>query len=114
MYGTLRRGCDNKFARLLSEKAQYLSSACVPGRLYDFYAYPGAVPSDEPEQWVHGEIHLLQDPTLLALLDEYEGSEYERVAMPIKAGGATIECWIYWYIGPVTAPMIASGDWKAH
>jgi gamma-glutamylcyclotransferase (GGCT)/AIG2-like uncharacterized protein YtfP len=23
----------------------------------------------------------------------------------------TIDCWVYWYVGPVTGRLIVSGDW---
>jgi gamma-glutamylcyclotransferase (GGCT)/AIG2-like uncharacterized protein YtfP len=109
VYGTLRRGCDNQFAQLLSERGQFVDTARVPGRLYDFGPYPGAQPTDEPGAWVLGEIFYLEEPdAVLSALDEYEGREYER-AMVSTAG--KVECWIYWYIGDATGYPIASGDW---
>ncbi len=105
VYGTLRRGCDNKYARVLADRAQLVGIARVAGLLYDFGRYPGAVKGDH---WIHGEVHRLDDPELLTLLDEYEGPEYER-AMVSVAGME--ECWIYWYIGPETGRLIESGDW---
>jgi gamma-glutamylcyclotransferase (GGCT)/AIG2-like uncharacterized protein YtfP len=111
VYGTLRRGLNNRFARLLSEHAQFLSGARVPGRLYDFGRYPGAISSDQPEQWVHGEVHLLQEPSLLASLDEYEGSDFKRGMALAHLQEQTIDCWVYWYVGPVTGRLIVSGDW---
>jgi gamma-glutamylcyclotransferase (GGCT)/AIG2-like uncharacterized protein YtfP len=113
VYGTLRRGCDNQFAQLLSERGQFIDAATVPGRLYDFGRYPGARPADhandKPNEWICGEIFYLEEPgPVLAVLDEYEGPEFER-AMVSTAG--TIDCWIYWYIGDATGCLIPSGDW---
>ena len=109
VYGTLRRGCDNQFAQLLSERGQFIDAARVPGRLYDFGLYPGARPTDQLNEWVLGEIFYLEEPdAVLAALDEYEGPEFER-AMVSTAG--TMECWIYWYIGDATGRLIVSGDW---
>ena len=34
---------------------------------------------------------------LLAALDDYEGPEFERA---IDSTAGTLECWIYWYVGP--------------
>jgi gamma-glutamylcyclotransferase (GGCT)/AIG2-like uncharacterized protein YtfP len=108
VYGTLRRGSNNKFARLLSERGTFVTDARVPGRLYDFGAYPGAVASDQLGHWVHGEIHRLEDPSLLASLDEYEGSEFERARVPTTISP---NCWIYWYVGASKGRLVESGDW---
>jgi gamma-glutamylcyclotransferase (GGCT)/AIG2-like uncharacterized protein YtfP len=112
VYGTLRRGSNNQFVRLLSERGTFVTDARVPGRLYDFGAYPGAVPSDQLGHWVHGEIHRLEDPSLLASLDEYEGLEYARAMVSATLDdGQIIDCWIYWYVGDSKDSLIESGDW---
>jgi gamma-glutamylcyclotransferase (GGCT)/AIG2-like uncharacterized protein YtfP len=113
VYGTLRRGCDNQFAQLLSERARFLGAARVPGRLYDFGRYPGATPSDQANEWVIGEVFCPDEPVaLLAALDDYEGLEYERAPVPATLDdGRSIDCWIYWYVGDATGRPIPSGDW---
>jgi gamma-glutamylcyclotransferase (GGCT)/AIG2-like uncharacterized protein YtfP len=108
VYGTLRRGCDNKFALMLADRAQFVATARVPGLLYDFGQYPGAVKSDQTDRWLQGEVHRFDDPQLLALLDQYEGPEYERAMVSVTG---IQECWIYWYVGPETGRLIESGDW---
>lgn len=112
VYGTLRRGSNNKFARLLAERGQFVSTARVPGRLYDLGQYPGAVRPNAADQWVQGEIHRAGSPQLLATLDEYEGEDFERapVIAQLDDGGA-VDCWIYWYTGAVAGRLIPSGDW---
>lgn len=108
VYGTLRRGCDNQFARLLSERGKFIGEGWVSGRLYDFGSYPGASRAEQPNESILGEIfHLAEPGTLLAALDEYEGPEFERA---IVMAGA-LECWIYWYVGSDAGRPIASGDW---
>jgi gamma-glutamylcyclotransferase (GGCT)/AIG2-like uncharacterized protein YtfP len=104
VYGTLRRGCDNEHARLLAERGLFVAAANVAGRLYDFGHYPGARPSAQPDQWIHGEVFSVDD-ALLTALDEYEGTEFERAIVP------AIDCWIYWYVGTTPGQLIASGDW---
>jgi gamma-glutamylcyclotransferase (GGCT)/AIG2-like uncharacterized protein YtfP len=113
VYGTLRRGSDNKFARLLAARAEFSGPARVPGRLYDFGRYPGARYADQPDQWVIGEVFHLDEPAkLLAALDDYEGLEYERALVSATLDdGRSIECCIYWYVGSVPGEIIASGDW---
>ncbi len=108
VYGTLRRGCDNRYARLLSEQGKFVCEARVSGRLYDFGSYPGARPAERPNESILGELFYLAEPGIvLEALDEYEGAEYERTAVV----AATLECWIYWYVGPAAGRLIASGDW---
>jgi gamma-glutamylcyclotransferase (GGCT)/AIG2-like uncharacterized protein YtfP len=111
VYGTLRRGSQNKFAQLLAERAQLVAAARVQGLLYDFGSYPGAVPSNQASNWIVGEIHSFEDSQLLSLLDEYEGSEYERAITPAHTGSGRIDCSIYWYVGTVGGRPITSGDW---
>jgi gamma-glutamylcyclotransferase (GGCT)/AIG2-like uncharacterized protein YtfP len=111
VYGTLRRGSNNKFARMLAGQAQLVGSARLPGLLYDFGRYPGAVVSDQPDQWVHGEVYCFEDARLLASLDEYEGSEFERAMAPAQGENGVIDCWIYWYVGPAAGRLVTSGDW---
>ena len=108
VYGTLRRGSDNKFALLLAERAQFVGAARVAGLLYDFGRYPGAVKSDQSDGWVQGEVYRLSDTEVLTLLDEYEGPEFERSRVSVAG---IQECWIYWYVGPATGRLIVSGDW---
>jgi gamma-glutamylcyclotransferase (GGCT)/AIG2-like uncharacterized protein YtfP len=110
VYGTLRRGSNNQFARLLIDQARFVGAARVRGRLYDFGPYPGAKPSDE---YLHGEVfRLSQSSNLLAELDDYEGPEFERATLSaLLNDGGTIDCWIYWYVGPAQGRVIASGDW---
>ncbi len=112
VYGTLRRGCNNRFAQMLGDRARFAGTARAPGLLYDFGRYPGAVRSDQPDHWLHGEVHRLDDPELLPLLDEYEGCEFSRARAPVQTDGCgTIDCWIYWYVGDQAGRLIASGDW---
>lgn len=83
----------------------------MPGRLYDFGPYPGAVPSDHTGQWIHGEIHRFEDSQLLSSLDEYEGAEFERARAAVQTENGVVDCWIYWYAGAPSGSLITSGDW---
>jgi len=115
VYGTLRRGCANRHARLLERSAQFLGKARVEGRLYRVDSYPGITLGGEADDWVVGDLFDLKDPDTLTALDEYEGSEYRRVlTMAVLEGGTESQCWVYEFIGPVTeARRIVSGDWMA-
>jgi gamma-glutamylcyclotransferase (GGCT)/AIG2-like uncharacterized protein YtfP len=109
VYGTLRRGSENEFARKLAEHGHFVGAARVPARLYDFGQYPGARPANDS---VVGEIFHI-DGSLLAALDEYEGSDFERAIVSANLDdGRIIDCWIYWYVGGAPGRHIPSGDWS--
>jgi gamma-glutamylcyclotransferase (GGCT)/AIG2-like uncharacterized protein YtfP len=100
VYGTLRSEFDNRYALLLRARAELVGKAVVPGSIYKIAHYPGYRP--EPAGVVQGEVYRV-DSELLGVLDEYEGSEYERV---IVEG-----MWIYQYrVQPAPRTRIASGD----
>jgi len=114
VYGTLRRGCANRHARLLDRSARFLGTARVQGRLYRVKWYPGIALRAEADDWVVGDLFLVRDPQTLAALDQYEGSdEYRRVlTTAVLEGGHRVRCWVYEYIGGVTEERrIVSGEW---
>jgi len=90
VYGTLRRAFDNDYARLLRESADFEREAAIHGRLHALGPYT-AFAADGDEQ-VGGELYRLREPErTLEALDDYEGEEYERVAMDVEGSPA----WIY-------------------
>jgi len=105
VYGTLRSAFDNPYARLLRTQADLIAPATVPGSIYRVMHYPAYRPAPAGE--VHGELYRLRDPeTTLKTLDDYEGSEYERVVV----NGA----WLYQYKNELPVDSrIASGDFCA-
>ena len=105
VYGTLRSEFDNRYAVLLRSEAELVGRATVHGSIFRVEHYPAWKP--EPPGEVHGELYRLTDPAVtLEALDEYEGTDFERVAV----NGA----WIYRYKkdSPESA-RIASGDFCA-
>jgi len=127
LYGSLRR-TEPSFARLdLAAALAYLRPITFPGSLYDLGDYPAAVPGAGQ---VHGELHRLRDPTIIATLDAFElcrpadprpydfrtgqGSLYRR--QTIIAAGAP--AWIYLYNGQRPRRRhprpIPHGDWLRH
>lgn len=96
VYGTLRRGFENKYAQLLHAHSRFLSGAKMPGRLIQRNGYTAAVVSDQPGEWVSGELFELVAPKILEELDEYEGSDYERVLVTVLLeDGEDRETWVY-------------------
>jgi gamma-glutamylcyclotransferase (GGCT)/AIG2-like uncharacterized protein YtfP len=115
VYGTLRRGYSNRYARLLDRSAQYLGTARIQGRLYDLGRYPGVHLQAAADEWVTGDLFRLRnaDATLLAL-DEYEGPAFERVpAMAVLPAGDRVRIWVYEYKFAVAEDRrILSGDYS--
>ena len=121
VYGTLRRDSGSAMHDLLAKHAQPVGKGVYRGRLYRIDWYPGAVPSDDPDETVHGEIYLMQHPELiLPQLDRYEETgpdfpephEYVRRRQPVRLlSGECLSAWIYLYNRPVDSLMrISSGD----
>ncbi|MCG6207954.1 gamma-glutamylcyclotransferase [Rhodopseudomonas sp. HC1] len=74
VYGTLMRGYDHPMARLLSDNADYLGAATMPGRLYQVRHYPGLIAATAASDLVFGDVFRLHRPAeLLVQLDDYEG-----------------------------------------
>lgn len=120
VYGTLRQGSGHEMSRLLRRSSDFLDTAVFRGRLYLVAQFPGVVPSDDPNDCVHGELYRLRTPaSTLHALDRYEGCNplnaqalYIRRVRPItRATGANAPAWIYLYNGGTHAlRRIASGD----
>jgi len=125
VYGTLMRDFDHPMAQLLSRSADFIGEARCAGRLYLVKHYPGLVLSDEPGEFVFGELYRLTQPeALLREFDMYEAcgegfaepTEYIRRMLTVtpQDGAAseapTCEAWTYIYNWPVAhLPRITSG-----
>lgn len=108
VYGTLRSEFDNRYARLLRKQATLVGRATVPGAIYRISHYPGY--RAEPAGEVHGELYDLHDAATLETLDDYEGSEFERVKIQVNGAAA----WIYRLREePAPGSRIESGDFAA-
>ena len=102
VYGTLKRGSDNKYARLLEANSEFLGTGRMRGRVYNLGRYPGAVVSEQPGDWVPGELFCLVTPAkTFKTLDAYEGAEFSRTMVDIRLdSGESLESWVYLYQGP--------------
>lgn len=76
--------------------------------------YPGLIAS-QTHGWVRGEVYRLKDTQILAVLDDYEGPDFERVSIEATLdSGVREQCWVYVFRGDVSGrPEIASGDYLA-
>ena len=120
VYGTLLANANHALGALLRRHATATGAGSIRARLYIIAdpddatnAYPGAVPSGDRDDRVHGEIYALTgDPArLLATLDEFEHCspgrpepyEFLRRIVPVDAdGGAVIKAMTYLYTWDVS------------
>ena len=97
VYGTLRRHSRITIARLLHANSEFLGPARMQGRLTRSHPHRGVVRSNQPDEWISGEVFQLNDPSkLLPVLDEYEGGEYQRTSVPVLLdSGRRLRAWMY-------------------
>jgi gamma-glutamylcyclotransferase (GGCT)/AIG2-like uncharacterized protein YtfP len=122
VYGTLMRASSHPLARELMQRAAFEGQARFNGRLYLVSHYPAVVPSEMPEEWVHGDVFVIRDPGFLVALDRYEEcgpedrepTEYRRLQQRVvMSSGESVVAWMYLYNRPVTGlQRIASGQFN--
>ena len=97
VYGTLRRGSKIKIARLFHANSEFLGTGRMQGRLTRSHPHRGVVQSNQPDDWISGEVFQLHDPVkLLPILDEYEGPQYKRTSVAVQLdSGERLRAWMY-------------------
>ncbi len=122
VYGTLMRGNDNKYSKLLSENADFISEVSFPGKLYDLGEYPGAIYDPDSSDYISADLFRItkNKQNILNLMDEYEGiieydmaeNEYERKIIRVSDGRKTIFAWAYLLnLNPDQYEIIESGNY---
>lgn len=115
-YGTLIAGTANAVARHVHARLRPLGPALARGKLLALFDESGWYPALlEGEGLVSGAVYETSPdfvPDDLAVLDAYEGAEYER--RPILAEGIG-EAEAYWWAGPLPlcGEPIPGGDFSA-
>lgn len=112
VYGTLMRSYTHREAQLFHEGARFVGNARMPGYLYRLSWYPAAVyhpaiESQSVNDWVYGELWLIQNDHLLDQIDNYEECttahpqphEYLRVMKDIQLieSNQWQMAWVYLY-----------------
>lgn len=121
VYGTLRKNFNNSARDFLARNAEFFEYAVFQGKLYKVDDYPAAIPSENTDEVVHGEVYRLKKAGIvLAQLDNYEEcslafakpTEYVRAIHRVRLrSGKTIKAWVYLYNWPVIGlDRIVSGD----
>jgi gamma-glutamylcyclotransferase (GGCT)/AIG2-like uncharacterized protein YtfP len=122
VYGTLRRDAATEWSRFLGSASRFVGMGRTRGALFQLNGYPGMATNTHDDDWVLGEVCLLnKPPSLLATLDGYEGCgpadplphEYERrVVEVLLETGETIRAWAYLYsLDTAGKVRIRSGDY---
>lgn len=127
VYGTLLTTANHPLGEVLRAHASYIGKGSMQARLYWIKDpddprnhYPGAFPSGNPADRVHGEVYEITDPArVLPALDRYEACsedwpephEFLRRSVPVRLEkGGELRCWSYFYTWDVSrARLIASG-----
>jgi len=122
-YGTLIPQYAPDHLREILAGFHFIEEGSLPGILYDFGNYPGAVFDDSSQSKVFGRVYQAScDDILLAELDRYEGydqlspeaGEYIRRCRNVTlADGNGMECWVYDYNWSTEGFLtIPNGSWE--
>ncbi len=122
VYGTLRPGLGHSLGQQLEQVGRRLGLGRVFGRLYDYGAFPVAVPDASRRFWVTGEVFEVNaNPLFWSLLDEYEDfkpndlchSHFRRAKTEVRMESLErLRAQIYWYRLPVDGlAEIPGGDY---
>lgn len=128
VYGTLKPGSEHPLGTLLADHARHLGIGSIQARLYIVTevdnlgenSYPGALPSPDPQDRVHGELYDILDPDrLFPEFDVYEACtpswpepyEFLRRRTEVRMeNGSTQWSWCYFYSWDVSrATHVPSG-----
>lgn len=107
VYGSLKRNFPHPYAEKLSNHATFIGTAIFQGKMFRIRYYPAVIPSYDPQDFIHGELFKLHDPSfILPKLDAYEdyypespdSSLFIRTTKrTINSAGIHQNCWIYLY-----------------
>lgn len=132
VYGSLKHrsvktAMGNYYRDMMSELAEYVCDAYVPGRIYDLGSFPAAVYDKDSHNKVFGELWQIPDENadkLFLSLDAYEGTPhlYRREKVPAvvcddssSPSLGLIETWMYvWAQDEKTihGTLLPNGEWS--
>lgn len=100
VYGTLKNNSKHPMAELLKQSANYIGEGSIIGKLYHISWYPAFKKSNNEEDMVLGDVYQLKEnrkESLIELLDEYEGEEYEKELLEVTFNKEKIKALVYVY-----------------
>ena len=108
-YGSLRKGHYNN-DRILGEGSELIGTTSLPGfDLYSLGAYPCAVPVDDPNHFLVGEVWEIPNEVARGISAMERGAGYDEKEVNTEWGKANI--WIM-LEPPIFATRVESGDWN--
>lgn len=123
VYGSLRSGFRNPAYSYLTKYFRLVGEAVVRGKFFDAGPNPVAVPTEEEESFITGELYMVNNPEefgwAMEQLDDYEGINVEPGEKPLYRRelteafmeGKGSPAWIYWFNGSVEGMKeITMGD----
>lgn len=123
VYGSLRSGFRNPAYSYLTKYFHLVGEAVVRGKFYDAGPNPVAVPTDDKESFITGELYVVNNPDefgwAIEQLDDYEGINVEAGEKPLYRreiteafiDGKGSLAWIYWFNGSIeNFEAIDTGD----
>ncbi|MVN92444.1 gamma-glutamylcyclotransferase family protein [Mucilaginibacter aquatilis] len=118
VYGTLLKTFNAGVMRSVQEYLHFEGKGSILGQLYDLGQYPGLVEVASATDTITGEVYRTNNAqAVFAVLDEYEGDEYNRVVKTVKLGNQKeINCWVYVFIQELHPShiKIINGDYLAY
>lgn len=120
VYGTLQPQGGTRMGQWIAARLIRSEAASAPGRLFAVRGgngwFPALLPPRGGKRVVGTLCWLSLGPGDLALLDRYEGSEYRRVAVPVRTMGGQREVaqlYLWKTALPHDEEAIADGDFLA-
>jgi len=121
-YGTLMTPFNRPGRTRIDPQLILMGHGHIEAVLFDLGMYPAAVPADDANAWVRGEVYAMTNAAaVLQVLDEIEGykstapdtSLYSRRLTRVTLDeGGVVEAWAYFYDAPLAhAERIDSGDY---
>jgi gamma-glutamylcyclotransferase (GGCT)/AIG2-like uncharacterized protein YtfP len=121
-YGTLMTPFNRPGRVRVDSHLLFKGHGSIAAALFDLGVYPAAVPADDENARVRGELYQMNNAAaVLQVLDEIEGynstkpntSLYTRRATQVALDdGKVVEAWAYFYNAPLgRAERIESGDY---
>lgn len=123
VYGSLRSGFHHPAYAYISRYFSLIAEGKAKGKLYDMGEYPAAVPDEQSNSFIVGELYRINNPDefnwAMAQLDDYEGLNtennepalYRREKVTVYIADRTEQAWVYWFNGDVGGkPLVESGD----
>jgi gamma-glutamylcyclotransferase (GGCT)/AIG2-like uncharacterized protein YtfP len=122
VYGTLRRGERADLQKQAHNfGVSFMGIDVINGKMYHLGAYPGVknlvVEFDSNLPIVYGEVFRIHEPSIVALMDAYEGYDADEPTRGLYNRSQVFTekerpVWVYSYNPPVTEDQrIDTGDW---